>query len=496
MAIHDVLLLFALASNASSSIHHEGWSRFRGPDGAGVAAGARLPERLDLEKNLLWSAELPPGHSSPCLTDERVFVTGAREKELVTVCLDRKDGKVLWTRALAVPSLETAREGNGPASPTPATDGEHVLTYFGSFGLVGYDLEGKELWRRALPTPKNTFGTAASPVVVGGKLIFLSDAEEGSCLEAIEPASGKTLWRADRARFKSGWSTPAVWTRDGPSGEKTAELLVLGVGWLTAHDLADGAERWSYPGLTDEPITTPITGEGLVFATSYNLRTNSEAMLLWDWEKVLVEHDKDGDGVLSKAEVAENKSVLSRPDADGEGDHPLSIFQRFLDVDKDGRITGEEYTKLRAWVDSWEHLNGIVALRPATAEHGTELVWHFPRGVPECPSPLYLAGRVYMVMNGGTVTCLDAKSGTLVFQERLSARGPYYASLVAGDGKLYAASARGEVTVFAAADELRVLSSVDLDERLMATPALSDGVVYVRTETKLRAFGAASARGR
>jgi len=124
-------------------------------------------------------------------------------------------------------------------------------------------------------------------------------------------------------------------------------------------------------------------------------------------------------------------------------------------------------------------------------EHGTELAWHFPRGVPECPSPLVANGRVYMVMNGGTVTCLDAKSGALVFQDRLAARGPYYASLVGGDKKLIAASARGEVTLFAAEDTLRVLSTVDLGERLMATPALSDGVVYVRTETKLRAFGAA-----
>jgi outer membrane protein assembly factor BamB len=94
-----------------------------------------------------------------------------------------------------------------------------------------------------------------------------------------------------------------------------------------------------------------------------------------------------------------------------------------------------------------------------------------------------------MVMNGGTLTCLDAKTGKELFQGRLAARGPYYASLVGGDGKIYAASARGEVTVLAAADELRVLSAVNLDERLMATPALADGVVYVRTETALRAFG-------
>jgi len=210
---------------ALSAAHGPGetWNRFRGPDGAGLASGVRLPDALDPAKNMLWSADLPPGHSSPCMTDERVFVTGASGKVLATVCLERASGKVLWTRAIAVETLENAREGNGPASPTPATDGQHVIAYFGSFGLVGYDLEGQELWRRALPIPKNTFGTAASPVVVGGKLIFLSDADEGSCLEAIEPASGATLWRAARARFKSGWSTPGVWTRDGAQ-----ELLVLG----------------------------------------------------------------------------------------------------------------------------------------------------------------------------------------------------------------------------------------------------------------------------
>jgi outer membrane protein assembly factor BamB len=471
------------------------WSRFRGPDGAGRATGA-LPAVLDLEKNLRWSAELPPGHSSPCLSATRVFVTGCvvagSSAELITVGIDRADGRVLWKSSVKVPALENVQEQNGPASPSPTTDGEHVIAYFGSFGLVAYDLDGKELWRRELPIPKNTFGTAASPVIAGGKLVFVSDSNAGSWLEALEPATGKSLWRVDRARFESGWSTPGLWTRDLGEGKSIEELLVLGVGWLTAYDLADGAERWSYPGLTDEPITTPIASNGLgglVYATSYNLKTNEDAMSLWSYEKVLVENDLDGDGSIDLAEMRANKSVLSRPDADGEGDHPLAIFQRFLDVDKDGRITAKEYEKLEAWVNSWEHLNGIVALRPGTSERPAELAWHYPRGVPECPSPVLVASRIYMVMNGGTVTCLDAATGSLVYQERLSARGPYYASLVAGDGKVYAASAHGEVSVFAASDKLEILSTLDLGERLMATPALADGTVFVRTETKLRAFG-------
>lgn len=461
------------------------WGRFRGPDGAGLAAGpVRLPETLDPARNLRWSAALPPGNSSPCLAATRAFVTGCAGTELVTVCVDRESGKILWERALAVETLEKTQEQNSPASPSPTTDGERVIAYFGSFGLVAYDLDGEELWRRALPVPRNTFGTAASPVIAGDKLVFLSDANEGSFLEALDPATGATLWRVDRARFQSGWSTPGLWRREGRD-----ELLVLGVGWLTAYDLASGSELWSYPGLTDEPITTPIAGEGLVFATSYNLRTNEDAMLLWSYAKVLEEHDADGDGSIDREELKTNASVLSRPDADGEGDHPLAIFERFLDVDRDGRITAREYAKLEGWVNSWEHLNGIVALRPGTEERPAELAWHFPRGVPECPSPLYLDGRIYMVMNGGTVTCLEAATGTLLFQERLAARGPYYASLVGGDGKVFAASARGEVTVLAAGGAPKVLSSVDLGERLMATPALADGGVYVRTQGRLLAFG-------
>jgi len=464
----------------------ETWMRFRGAEGAGRAAGAHsYPVRLDSAEVRAWSCALPPGSSSPCVTEELVLVTGARERELVTVAVARASGTVLWERAVSVPALEKTHEIHGPAAPSPTSDGKVVVSYFGSFGMIAHDLAGQELWRRALPTPENTFGTAASPVIVDGKLLFVQDAQQGSFLEALDPASGATLWRQERAGFASGWSTPSVRPFEGG-----LELLVLGVNELTAYDLASGAERWSYPGLTDEPITLPTHGAGLVFATSYNLKTNSDAMSLWSWERVLVEHDLDGDGALERSEAEANTSVLSRPDADGEGDHPLTLFWRFLDVDRDGKIRADEYPKLEQWVASWEHLNGVVALRPSADGKSSELAWHYPRGVPECPSPLYLDGRLYMVMNGGVVTALDATTGALVYQERLPARGPYYASLVAGGGTLYAASARGELCAFKSGPKLELFSTLDLDERLMATPALAGGTLYVRTDARLFAFRA------
>jgi len=133
-----------------------------------------------------------------------------------------------------------------------------------------------------------------------------------------------------------------------------------------------------------------------------------------------------------------------------------------------------------------------MAIRPAHGERQTEVLWQFPRGVPECPSPLFYDGRIYMLKNGGIFTALDAQTGELLFQERIDARGPYYASPVAGDGKIYAASRRGVVTTLRAGQVLEILGQVDLGEDIHATPALAGGVVYVRTEAHLYAFGAGS----
>ena len=112
-----IALLFALARGTSGPE----WSRFRGPDGAGHApSGARLPGVLDPAKNLRWSTPLPSGHSSPCLTAERVFVTGCEEDELRTVCIARADGKLLWTRAIKAPASPPGSSGS-TAFPIPSS---------------------------------------------------------------------------------------------------------------------------------------------------------------------------------------------------------------------------------------------------------------------------------------------------------------------------------------------------------------------------------------
>ena len=481
VAIPAIFHVASLGVSAGAS----NWNQFRGPAGSAIAGeGVRLPAVLDLEKNLSWSVEVDPGASSPVVVGSRLFVTGVREKELATFCIDRRDGRVLWRRAVQAKALEKTHSTHGPASPTPVADADRVFSSFGSFGLVAYDHQGDELWRREYAPRENTFGSASSPILCDDRLVFLRDANDDSSLEVLDPATGDELWRRERAGFRSGWSTPVLRHEEGER-----ELLVQGAGWLTAYALEDGRERWSVPGLTDEPITTPGQADGLVFVTSYNMRTNPEVIGLPSFEELLERHDQDGDARLDEQEAAKNESVLSRPDADGEGDHPLSLFFRFLDSDRDGGIDATEWPKLVRWLDDFEFANAILAIRPpAGAEDEPEIAWQYPRGVPECPSPLVHAGRVWMVMNGGRLTCLDARSGELLIQERLEARGPYYASPVVGDGKLYLASARGELSVLDLTDPSRLLSHTDLEQRLLATPALVDEMVVVRSESRVWAF--------
>ena len=460
------------------------WPRFRGPNGSGVATTAQsLP--ISFAGGPAWQTEVSAGHSSPIVWGERLFITGHRDHELETLCLDRRTGAVLWRKGVAVEKLERVHRVNSQASPTPVTDGKRVYVSFGSFGLLCYDMDGTEVWRRPLARqPRNTFGTASSLVLVKDHLIFVCENQDESFIEALDPATGAVTWHKDRKGFQSGWSTPTYRHEAG-----SEELLVYSVFWLTAMDLKDGSDRWAVPGLADEPTVTPILGEGLVYVSSYNMKTNTEVIGLPTYADLLADYDGDGDGLISYAEGEANQSVLSRYDADGEGDHPLRIFYRMMDEDQNKLISEPEYQKLRDWVGGFSHENGLVAIRPPGAAGGqAEVVWRHGVGIPEIPSPLYAQGRIYLIKNGGILTCLDAKTGAVKYKTRLSAGGPYYASPIAGDGKLYAASTRGVITVIELGDEGKILGKGELGERIMATPAIAEDKLYIRTQTKMMAF--------
>src|SRR2546422_9910952 len=144
--LHLLFCLIAVGGHAS-----ENWPMFRGPNGAGVSETARPPFKFGPDENVSWKVEVPSSPSSPCVWGERIFLTTFADGKLETRCYSNNDGKLLWARPVPADKLEEFLPSEGsPASATPATDGKRVVSYFGSFGLVCYDPDGREIWRHPL----------------------------------------------------------------------------------------------------------------------------------------------------------------------------------------------------------------------------------------------------------------------------------------------------------------------------------------------------------
>lgn len=131
--------------------------------------------------------------------------------------------------------------------------------------------------------------------------------------------------------------------------------------------------------------------------------------------------------------------------------------------------------------------NFIMAIRPGVGANGarTNVEWRYGRNISSVPSPVVVGDYLFSVRNGGVMACLEAKTGKLVWQERLPAPGDYYASLVAGDGKIYAISEEGVVTVIAASPVYKLLGRNVMGERCMASPAISERQVFIRSDENL-----------
>jgi outer membrane protein assembly factor BamB len=222
----------------------EDWSQFRGPNGSGVSESTGLPVEFGPEKNVVWKTTLPPGHSSPVLTHDRIFVTGYKkvakdeqqgaksqrahalqaspiEKEnykLLVIALDRTTGKVLWEREVPRTRIGRLQNVNNPASPSPVTDGSNVYAFFQEFGLISYDSAGKERWRHPLGPFNMFYGFGASPILVDDKVILPVDQDSpSSYLIAVDKKSGRLRWKVDRPVVISGYSTPTIYQpKQGP----------------------------------------------------------------------------------------------------------------------------------------------------------------------------------------------------------------------------------------------------------------------------------------
>ncbi len=457
-----------LAATAKSTAPN--WPQFRGTHASGIAADAKPPEKLGPTENVRWSVEVPWSPSSPIVWADRIFLTTFIERHLEVRCHDRADGRLRWTRQIPVDQIEEHHRADGsPAAASPATDGEHVVSYFGSFGLICHDFEGKELWRRPLPLAESSgkFGSGTSPIIVGDRVLLSRDQHRYSSLLCVELKTGKTLWETPRPDSAGSFGTPALWRNEGVD-----EVVLGATARLKGYDLASGAERWSIDGVSGLVCTTPVVADGvLIFGAWSPGQADSPRQ---PWDEFLKRNDKNGDG-----EVALEELEVSRRD-----------YMRGLDRTRDGKFTKEDWDLLKAGDARAENL--MIAVKPGGRGDisDTHVAWKYRRALPYVPSPLAYDGRIYFVKDGGLISSLDPKTGEAFYaQERIGTTGNYYASPVAADGRIYVASVPGKLSVVkAGGTKPEVLHVADFGERIFATPALVGDTIYVRTENKLWAF--------
>jgi outer membrane protein assembly factor BamB len=445
---------------------------FRSDVGIAHSAQGHLPGDFDLPGVQRWRVAMDPGHSTPVLCGGKLILTTYRavEKQLATVALDAQTGKLVWTQAAPSGRVEQFHQGTGsPAAATPACDGERVYVFFGSYGLLCYDLAGQKLWERPMGPFRDEYGAGSSPVLVDGKIILQEDHDLDSFLMALDARTGKELWKTARSDAVRSYSTPALWMANGKN-----QLLVAGALELAGYDPANGEKLWWVSGLARIVIPVPVPVGDRIYMASWAPGGDAGKRVLFDaWPAALAKWDKNNDGKLSRPEI-EDREVLER-------------FYR-MDLDQSGTLDRSEWERHAAFFQRAQ--NAVLALKPSGRGElsASDVVWKYQRGVPYVSTPVVDRGILWMVKDGGIVTKLEAATGRMLQEERAAGLGGYYASPVAGDGKVFFASEQGVVSVIANEREWKLISSHNFHEKIYATPVLDGNRIYIRTEKALYCF--------
>ena len=471
-AIALLLAAFSLPAGTPAA----DWPRFRGPNGAGVAETSPLPDRIGPDQHVLWKTALPPGHSSPAISGDHIFITAFEADKLFTIALDRGSGKVLWRRESPRDRHEKLDQQNSPSSPTPAADGRNVYVFFPDYGLLSYTFDGKERWRTPLGPFDNMYGMGVSPVLAGDKVVLICDQMRGSFAAAFFQADGKQAWKTPRPEALSGHSTPIVYRPDAGAQGGGIQIIAPGSFRMDAYDLATGKSVWWVNGLASEMKSVPVLDGGTIYINGFNSPFNDPGrrVPIPSFAEALAKYDTNKDGALQQSELPEG---------------PMRAYFPFEDANQDGKLDAAEWKSFQAVMAAE---NGLLALHAGGAGDmtGTALQWKYQRSVPQLPSTLLYRGVIYMINDGGILTTIDAANGQPFKQGRLrGAVDKYYASPVAADGKVFFVGNSGVVTILKAGPDQEILSVNELDDECFATPAIADGRIYIRTRGTLYCFG-------
>jgi outer membrane protein assembly factor BamB len=410
------------------------WPAWRGVNGDGISEDSKLPLHWGTNQNVRWCKPLPdPGNSTPVIWGDRVFVTQAvlKENRRTLMCFGRRDGHLLWQAGTVWTEKESGGSSNPPCTPSPVTDGQLVIVWFGSAGVFGYDFEGRELWRRDLGRQSHVWGYASSPVLYGDRCLLNFGPGPRSFLVALDKRTGKTLWQqdlpsiGDDAKWEDLGGDLKEWKQLGSpkvpevSGSCATPLVVRAAGReeviigiplrMLAFDLKNGERLWSCEGPNTGIYGSPFYGDGLVGLMGSGLR---------------------------------NTAMVVRPG--GRGD--------------------------------------------VTATHR---LWHqLPSGNKACiGSGVIHRDHLYQVTMAGFAQCLQLKTGQTVWEHRLTTgggRSASWSSPILGGDRLYVSNQSAEVFVLRSAPKFEALATNSIgDESMNASLAISDGALFLRTDRNL-----------
>jgi outer membrane protein assembly factor BamB len=448
-----LLRTLSLAACVATLALAENWPQFRGPGATGIADGKPVPTSWDLKtsRNVLWKTPIAGlAFSSPIVWGDRIFLTTAisdepkdfrvglygdvePSKDLARhtwklLCLDRKSGKILWEQTAHVGVPKSRRHTkNTQASPTPATDGKHVVAWFGSEGLYAWDTNGKLLWKKDLGVlnsgwffdPDYEWGVAASPIIYKNLVILQVDVQKDSFIAAWDIKTGREIWRARRDEIPS-WGTPNIYEGKDANGNPRPELITNATKAIRAYDPLTGKELWW------------LTGK------NFNSETTASVPVVWN-DLIFISN--------------------GYPPA-----FPIFAIK--------GGASGDISLK-----------NG--------EDTNASILWSKKRGGTRIPTPLLYQDLMYTVAENGILTAYNPRTGERIYQNRVAPKGntAHSSSPVAANGNIYLPTEDGDVYVIKAGPKYELLSVNNMGEWMMATPAIADGVLFIRTANHLVAIG-------
>jgi outer membrane protein assembly factor BamB len=441
MTARKILPLFALASFT----HAGDWPNWRGPHFNGSCDETGLPDKISATEGLLWKAPMPgPAASTPVISGDKVFVstTDSAAKKLLGLCLDRKTGKVVWQTEIGE-GFAADRSSNF-ANPSPVTDAKVVIFHFANGDTAAFDFSGKELWKRNMQKDYGTYAIqwtpASSPVITHGMAIF------------------QVLQRDQAFDFQGN-------PKGDPSGKNESYLLAL--------DPATGEEKWKHIRPCDavkesrESFSTPmpwtfngrdellVTGGDCI--SGHSLKDGNELWRFGSWNP-----EKIGHWRLVPGPVAGDGVIL----ACAPKREPVYAVK--------AGMKGQVKESDLAWVSGTETKNEDVSSDVST--------------------PLFYKGRFYVLNSDRkSLSCVEPKTGKLIWEHRVEGGAKIESSPTAGDGKIYFQDMRAHVTIMAAGDAPKVIFSGSMadgaEKDVRSSIALASGCAFVRTTRMLYCVG-------